>query len=320
MEIGAIFIPIDGKFYIKKQEEKDIFNNIGHFITLGKSTRLDTDICFHTEDLTYELITSPDNKDILNTYASDLLSTEIYGNAVLIASKDTFVSIDNFDVISKIRNQNTSVKFVSISDKYQIKQHYYPKSNLRKVINSVLKTDDTLKIITLKHFEVYGYSLDIYCINDNDSLVNNLATLLLNDFINDHIKSNKEKNKTENNESKDQNEDEDEDQNEDEENSDKNEDEENSDKNEDEKQDNAVKNIISKIHGDVIILNKYKDKYIDLTIPEIKKLCYISTYDLEKHDEQKIKSYLEYVSDPEHSEEYVVKNRYQYLNQIYSQS
>ena len=104
MEIQTIYIPSDGNIFINKHLENEIFNDIGYFITEGKSDKLDTNISYQDNNYTYEVIFSPENKYALNNYASRLVHTEIYGNAVLMASNDKIQSIFNLDIINKIYN------------------------------------------------------------------------------------------------------------------------------------------------------------------------------------------------------------------------
>ena len=156
MEIGAIYIPTDGNIFIKKQSEKDIFNDIGYFITAGKSDKLDVKMCYQTTDITYELIIAADNNDILNLYASRLMSSDVHGNVVLIASTEKLVSIDNYGVIEQIHNQTETLKFVTIDEKHKFNQFTYSTTELNKVINKILCAETGVKKIQIQHFEIYG--------------------------------------------------------------------------------------------------------------------------------------------------------------------
>lgn len=285
-KIGVVYISYDGNISIKYDKKCDLFNNIGNFITMGKSTNLDVDCCYQTPDISYELIHAENKNGVVNTIASRIMNAEIKGNAVLIASSSDHISIEDLSILEKIYSQNELVQFVSIDTNNKYETHKCSKLDLNNFIKSVFNSKDSgIKKTITSHFNMYGYQLTIFSDSDDSNKLNNHGNLIINDFLKTYLNKKKPK----------------------------------KDKYEAEDSDNENENEKNKsqLNGKIIILNSFNKNYVDITIPEVKKLCYISTHNLEEEDYQRVHLYLKSLEESDKNDEYIVKNRFQYLNEIY---
>lgn len=288
--IGVIYISYDGNISIKYDKKADLFNNIGNFVTMGKSTNLDVDCCYQTPDISYELIHAENKNGVVNYIASRLMNSEIKGNAVLIASSSDHISITNFDILEQIYSQNELVQFVTIDTNNKYETYKCSKLELNEFIKSVLDNSDSgIKKTITSHFNMYGYQLTIFSTSDEGNELNNHGNLIINDFLKTYLEKNKPKKDKYDSEDSDNEKD----------------------------NDNENKKDSNKLNGKIIILNTFKNNYVDITIPEVKKLCYISTHNLEEQDYQRVHLYLKSLKESDNADEYIVKNRFQYLNEIY---
>jgi len=193
-KIGVVYISYDGNISIKYDKKCDLFNNIGNFITMGKSTNLDVDCCYQTAEISYELIHAENKNGVVNTIASRIMNAEIKGNAVLIASSSDHISITNFDILEQIYSQNELVQFVTIDTNNKYETYKCSKLELNEFIKSVLDNSDSgIKKTITSHFNMYGYQLTIFSTSDEGNELNNHGNLIINDFLKTYLEKNKPK-------------------------------------------------------------------------------------------------------------------------------
>lgn len=309
MSFGVIFIPTNGDFYLKKFKIDEIFNEIGKFVLNDNTTKLDTKMCYQTSEYSYELIVSPDpEKNILNYYASKLLNIEVYGNAVLIAETTELASIESINIISNILNNRNKCKCVVTNTNGLMTEHIYPISSIIPNVINHLDSDKSIKKTFINKYKLYGYELELYWIDTEDILKNNYISLLLQKEDTIEFKSNSDENIPTIEEINAENDDET-----------ANDDNENTadDKTAETQTQDDIPPELSCIKGTVIVLNKFNGSYVDLSINELKKLLLISTYNIRSLDSKLYDSYINSFEVPDEENPYIVKNRYNYINNVY---
>jgi hypothetical protein len=177
--ISVVFIPIKGDPYVVKKPMNIIFNEIGKFITTNKDELIEPKMCFHTENMTYELLSSNNQKNYYpNKLASGLVFPEtLNGNIVLIGQSDTLVSIildDLYMILSKKRNPKAIL--INVDGGFSEFKYYLPFAIdiFKKKLNT-----DLIEEKKIGRYISYGYEMFFYFIPKTNAPLNKIASRLL---------------------------------------------------------------------------------------------------------------------------------------------
>ena len=177
--ISVIFIPIKGDPYVVKKPTNIIFNEIGAFITKSTNELIEPKMCFHTENMTYELLSSNNQTNYYpNKLASGLVFPKtLNGNIVLIGQSDTLVNItldDLYMILSKKRNPKAIL--INVDGGFSEFKYYLPYAIdiFKKKLNI-----DLIEEKKIGRYVSYGYEMFIYFIPNKKAPLNKIASRLL---------------------------------------------------------------------------------------------------------------------------------------------